>query len=123
MFNISFNGVITVNRGDSFEFPVTLNLGTNLLPRYHTMDTNSVVYLGVMEPNHPFEDALIRKRYTVEDTDEKGRVIVKFKPQDTQCVLPGKYYYQIKLQVCNPNDASDYEVYTVIDKTQFFITE
>ena len=123
MFNIAFNGIITVNRGDSFQFPLVLNMGTNLEPEKYVLDSNAFVYFAVMEPNQPFENALIRKKFDSNDVDENGNVIIKFRPQDTQCVLPGKYYYQVKLQRFNSDDPEDYDVNTVIEKTQFFILE
>lgn len=123
MFNIAFNGIITVNRGDSFTLPMQLNYGTNLEPMTYTVAGKSIVYFAVMEPNQPFECALIRKKYTAEDVDENGNIVIKFRPQDTQCVLPGKYYYQVKLQRFNSDDPEDYEVDTVVDKTLFYILE
>lgn len=123
MFNIAYNGIITVNRGDSFRLPMVLNYGTNLEPMNYQLSQNSIVYFAVMEPNQPFEDALIKKKYTLEDVDADGNIVIKFRPQDTQCVLPGKYYYQVKLQRFNSNDPEDYEVDTVVDKTLFYILE
>lgn len=123
MFNIAFNGIITVNRGDSFTLPLALNYGTNLDPYKYTLSDSCVVYFAVMEPNQPFEEALIKKRYTAKDADADGNIIIKFKPQDTQCVLPGKYYYQVKLQRFNSTTAEDYEVDTIVDKTLFYILE
>ena len=123
MFNIAFNGIITVNRGDSFRLPLMLNYGTNLEPLKYQMSQESVVYFAVMEPNQPFENALIRKKFTLEDVGEDGKIVIKFRPQDTQCVLPGKYYYQVKLQRFNSDDPEDYEVDTVVDKTLFYILE
>ena len=63
MFNIAFNGIITVNRGDSFQFPLVLNMGTNLEPEKYVLGSNAFVYFAVMEPNKPFENALIRKKF------------------------------------------------------------
>lgn len=123
MFNISYNGIITVNRGDSFRLPLMLNYGTNLEPIHYKLCPKSVVYFAVMEPNQPFENALIKKRYTADDVDSDGNVVIRFRPQDTQCVLPGKYYYQVKLQRFNSTDPEDYETDTVVDKTLFFILE
>lgn len=123
MFDVSYNGIITLTRGDSFKMPLVLNIGTKLNPETATLDKNSFVYLAVMEPNQPFESALIRKKYTYEDINDKGELVVSFRPQDTQCVLPGKYYYQLKLQVCDPDNSSKYDVYTLVDKTLFWIIE
>lgn len=123
MFNMAYNGIITVNRGDSFEVPLSLNFGSSLFPDHYIMNNRSVVYVAVMEPNQPFENALIKKKYTYEDMDEYGNILIRFKPQDTQCVLPGKYYYQVKLQRFRSDDPDDYDVDTVIDKTLFYIVE
>ena len=123
MFNIAYNGIITVNRGDSFTFPIFLNKGTNIQPEKYELDDKCYIYFAVMEPNQPFENALIRKKYTINDIDEAGNVIIKFRPQDTQCVLPGKYYYQLKLQKFNSDDLEDYDVDTIVEKTLFFILE
>ncbi len=123
MFNIAFNGIITVNRGDSFSFPLTINFGTSLDPLNYGLGELDKVYFAVMEPNQPFETALIKKVFTRADVNENNEIMIKFKPKDTLCVLPGKYYYQIKLQRFNSNDPEDYDVDTVIDKTQFFILE
>ena len=123
MFNIGSNGIITINRGDSCWFPLQLNIGTNLEPLAYQLSDSTIVYFGVMEPNQPFENALIRKKFTISDCDGDGNIIIKFSPRDTQCVLPGKYYYQVKVQRFNSDDQSDYEVDTVIDKTLFWIME
>ncbi len=123
MFNITYNGIITVTRGDSFELPLMLNAGSNMDPLHYQITENSIIYFAVTEPNQPFEHALIKKRYDSSDVDEDGNVVITFRPQDTECVLPGKYYYQVKLQRFWSDDPEDYTVDTVIEKTQFFILE
>ena len=123
MFNISYNGIITVNRGDSFTAVMSLNAGNELNPIEYEMTPDSFVYFAVMEPNQPFEDAILKKKLDIDDMNDTGDIVIHFKPQDTQCLLPGRYYYQVKLQVCDPDDYSKYEVHTIIDKTQFFILE
>lgn len=123
MFNVSYNGIITVNRGDSFTAVMALNAGNELNPIEYEMTPDSFVYFAVMEPNQPFEDAILKKKLDIDDMNDNGDIVIHFKPQDTQCLLPGRYYYQVKLQVCDPDDYSKYEVHTIIDKTQFFILE
>lgn len=123
MYNITYNGIITVNRGDSFTLPLYLSSenpgdGTSI-----EIDENSFIYFGVMEPNEPFENALIRKKFSKDDLDVNGNLPMHFTPQDTQYLLPGKYYYQIKLQIVSPTDVNKYDVYTIVDKTQFYILE
>ena len=122
MFHISNNGIVTVNRGDSFEFPITLNVGSSIDRTDYVLGQTDVLYLGIMEPNQPFETALIRKKFTHADLDSDNNIIIRFWPEDTVCVLPGKYYYQVKLQTIDDQTGRK-DVETVIDKTLFYIQE
>lgn len=119
MTSISNNGFILLARGDTFRAPLFINWGSKSCPvRYyiknHPKDT---VYLGIMEVHQPFEEAIIKKMYTSDtaEINECGDIIVKLKSTDTECLLPGKYYYEVKL--VSDNDDVD----TIIPKTEFFI--
>ena len=126
MFNIASNGIVTINRGDSFEFPIQLNIGNSLQHEGYKLKETDVLYLGIMEPNQPFETAIIRKKFVYEDLDDEGNITIRFWPEDTQCVLPGKYYYQVKLKtfdIDKKTGKTRADVETVIDKTLFYIQE
>ena len=120
MFNISNNGIITVSRGDNFTVQLFINQGTELNPIRFTIGENCEVYLGIMEPNQKFEDALIKKRYTTKSLNKNGDIVVSIKHQDTACLVPGKYFYEFKLRALNP-DTNEYEVNTIIPKKEFNI--
>ena len=122
MFNISSNGIVTVNRGDSFILPIVLNIGNSMTNDIYTLRPSDELYLGVMEPNQPFEVALIRKKFVYSDLDESGNINVRFWPEDTRLLLPGKYYYQVKVQTVD-EETGRKDVETVIDKTLFYIQE
>lgn len=120
MVNISKNGFITLNRGDTVKTSLFINKGTPCSPfRYLIKDhPGTVAYLGVMEPNQPFELAVIRKKYTSESpVDENGDLVIEIKSTDTQCLFPGKYYYEVKVVF------DDGTVDTIIPKTDFIIYE
>lgn len=126
MIDLSRNGIIEINRGDSFELPLFINQGTDITPiRYNMKNSNSEVYVGVMEPNQPFERAIIRKKYTKDDVNENGDIVIKFSSNDTVCLLPGKYYYQIKIKLYNnyDNNKEDCNINTIVPMTQFIIVE
>ena len=94
--NISNNSFITINRGDSFSAPLFINCGTQLMPiRYSLKDhPRTEVYLGVMEPNQTFENAIIRKKYDINSKiNQYGDLIIDLSSSDTEYLLPGKYYY------------------------------
>lgn len=117
MAYVSSNGRVEMNRGDSLTLCLPLNIGTNIEPNKYKMTEEDAVYFGIMEPNQPFECALIKKKLTVVDQDDSGNILINLCPDDTVCVLPGKYYYQVKL-VIHPD-----RVITIVDKTHFFILE
>ena len=122
MFKISSNGIITVNRGDSFELPISLQTGDAMNPVKYTLQQGDVIYLGIMEPNQPFETAIVRKKFEYTQLDENNNIYIRFWPNDTVCLLPGKYYYQVKIQTYDVEN-NKWDVETVIDKTLFYIQE
>lgn len=136
MYTISNNGFITITRGDSFQAPLFINQGTITVPvRWELkLHPEAKVYFGVTEYNQPFERALIRRYYqykgknqqTGKDNplnefgdiiNEYGDIVVTIRSQDTEYLLPGKYYYEVKV------DFGDGRVDTAIPKTEFFILE
>jgi hypothetical protein len=123
------SNIIVINRGDSFDFDLTITLDSEF--RY-ALTGDDALYFGIMQPHQPFETALIRKKYTVADTDEMGNLSISILPEDTLNLHPGKYYYAVKLHMNHPEvDANTGEetgkiidkVYTIINKTKFIICD
>ena len=121
MFSVSENGIVTVNRGDSFELPITLNIGSSMNYEEYYLQPCDTIYLGIMEPNQPFETAIVRKKFTSSDMTDG---VVKFCccPEDTVCLIPGKYYYQVKIATVDSKTKRT-NVKTLVDKTLFYIQE
>ena len=122
-YTISENNIIRINRGDTFTFDFTIYDENSPDGRY-ILKNDDVLYLGLMLPHQPFENAIVKKRYTKEDCDEIGNVFIRFNPEDTLDLLPGVYYYSIKLHKMTDND-EEYidEVITIINKTKFIICD
>lgn len=116
MFTIDNNDLITVTRGDSFSFPIFINKGTKVCPQRYVLQEGDKVYLGIMEPNQPFEDALIRKVFTIKNLNKFGDVVAEFTPSDTSRIIPGKYYYEIKF-----TNADESVVNTITSRRSFTI--
>ena len=121
MLSVTSVGQIRLSRGDSFQVPFYINQGTGMDPLVYVMIPEVEFYFAVMEPNQPWEQAIIKKRYTVADT-ENDAVILQLEPQDTMCLLPGLYYYQIKLRIYD-HHLQKYVVNTLCPKMQFWIEE
>jgi hypothetical protein len=124
------NNMIVLNRGDTYEFELTIDDDCSIDGQYH-LQGSDIVYFGIMDPHQPFEDALVKKSFTVSDVDEVGRLAIVIEPEDTLDLLPGTYYYAVKLHLqhdaINPETGEilDYidKVHTVINKTKLFLND
>lgn len=116
MVEVNNVNIISVNRGDSFSVSLLINAGTSDEPIIYHLKDEDKLYVGVMAPGSNFENALIKKRFNKENMIGDN-VIITFTPNDTINLLPGKYYYQVKLLT------SDNEVNTIIGKTPFIIID
>ena len=101
MINISNNGFIYMNRGDSFKVPLVINQGTkeDIVRFYISHHPSAEVYFGLMEPNQRFEDALLKKHLDKKDLNFQGDLMLGFRPEDTEYLLPAKYYYALKAEI------------------------
>ena len=99
MMTIGRDGSIQICRGDSFFVPLFINEGTDLQPIRYEMQEGDKVYVGVTEPNQPFENAIIKKVYNYDDEKtEYGDLLLVFDVEDTEHLLQGQYYYSVKIK-------------------------
>lgn len=122
MIQISDNKIISINKGDTLKFGVRINKGTELCPIWYILTEDDNVLFGIMETNQPFERALIRKTYDISDVNKSGGVTVELKHEDTARLLPGTYWYEVKL-VTKTDDEDNPKVDTVIPRKKFFVYE
>jgi hypothetical protein len=124
--------IIKINRGDTYEFKVSIPNKEDLTKNY-ILTGSDVVYFALLYPHQRFEDAILIKGYDhtdciVENGNNTGEILIKLESKDTRCLAPGIYYYTIKLQrggtpgVLGDNDTPD-EVRTIIERTKFIINE
>lgn len=112
--------VIQVVRGDDFSFVLNVE-DQNSENGNYILNENDVLYLGVTLPHQPFENALIKKRYTKRDQDKDGNIIASIDSKDTIDLIPGVYYYSVKLR---QNANTEFEkITTVIYKTKFVLND
>lgn len=112
--------VIQLVRGDDFSFVLNVE-DENTENGNYILNDNDALYLGVTLPHQPFENALIKKKYTKEDQNLDGNIIATIDSKDTIDLIPGVYYYSVKLR---QNIDTEYEkVTTVIYKTKFVLND
>ena len=121
MIDVNQNNRITLTIVDSFSVPLFLNKGTDLKPLRYKLHETDKVYLAIMEANQTFENAIVKKVYTYLDANENGDIEISIEHDDTRCLVPGKYFYQIKMLYTD--DKGKQQVNTVIQKTEFWIEE
>ena len=121
MVNIQ-NGIITMNRGDTFYMPLLINVGSKVDPTYYAITENDSIYFALEEYNQPFEYALVRKKFTLDDVNDDDNVIIKLESQDTEKLLPGDYYYEIKLCHTSLNGREEF-IDTIVPRRKFIILE
>jgi hypothetical protein len=121
MLRLNSNGTVVISRGDSADIPLFINQGTKVCPIRYVLSNNDRLYLGIMEPNQKFEDALIRKVYTRSNLNDFGDVVVKIYPEDTVNLIPGKYFYEAKLSYVD--NSGENIINTIITKTEFYIED
>lgn len=120
MPTIADNQAICMHRGDSLVYPIFVNVGSKALPMRYPMQEGDTLYVGIMEPNAPFECSLIRKALHKEDVNAEGDVVLRLGPKETECLLPGLYYYEAKLE-CERGGRT--EVHTVVPRRRFVLVE
>lgn len=124
------NNMIVMNRGDTKTFDLFI-ANNELSEIQYVLTGDDAVYFGIMDPHQPFERALVRKKYTKNDLDANGNLIIIIQPEDTLDLIPGKYYYAIKLHMCHPELSQDGHetgnfidrVLTLVNKTKFILCD
>ena len=119
MFVQDCNNYYVMNRGDTFILPLVINEGTKLNFKQYQLRQFDRIYIGIMEPNQSFENAIIRKLLTITSPmNEKGFPLFYLKPEDTENLLVGKYFIEIKIvQKIDNQDV----VTTILPLKEFFI--
>lgn len=123
MINISNNGIISLNRGDWFEFPLFMNQGNKLYPiRYSLLEDDAAsVYFSIMLPGQEFQNGLIRKVYSsISPHTSQGDIILNLTSDETMSLCPGKYFFSVKL-VYNKNNQQ--KVATIIPKRMLLVQD
>lgn len=119
MFRVSPTHIVTMNRGDSGVIKIFLNRCNILTDVPLELSPTDCIYVGVMENNSTFETAIVRKKYLGSDVID-GVLSVIFRPEDTLNLLPGLYYYEVKLVTTVDNIE---HVQTIIPRRIFNIIE
>ena len=123
---ITSNDIIFIHRGDDMQFDFIINRGTTTCPKYYSLTAGDYLLFSVCEPNQPFEYGIIRKIYTSADNvgEDDGETIlpvaIKISGSDTINLVPGTYYYSIKLCQGRLGDST---TETVLSRKKFVILD
>lgn len=116
------NRVITMTRGDYYSFDVIIRSEDPWSDFVYVLSPGDILFFGLMEPNQPFEKAILKKQFGYDDYDvEGGTLKVVLSPEDTIELVPGTYYYQIK--VLYEDEIGNTHIDTIVQKTKFIIVD
>lgn len=121
MLTIDRSGNVTVNRGDTFNVPLFIDVEKDIFKctRFPLHDEDVVIF-HLVEPNQPFERYLVEQKYTKEDINNFNDIELKFVHDDTSWIAPGTYYYEIKLYRPYEEKNEDALV-TIVPRRKFII--
>ena len=122
--------IIKINRGDSFEFVISIPDKTDVSKNY-MLEATDALYFAVLYPHQNFEDAIILKGYSGSDPEvnnHTGEITIKLTHSDTKYLTPGVYYYTTKLHIGGSLEdlgvsKEPDEVRTIIERTKFIVNE
>ena len=124
----TLNNIIIMTRGDSLTYKPNPDTLQEFLS--YKLSGDDAIYFGLMDPRQPFEEALVRKVYTVDDYESIEDFRIELNPEDTLDLIPGKYYYAIKLHIDHiefdevTHIATELDqVITLINKTKFILND
>ena len=119
MLEIDKNGNIKINKGDTFEVPLFIDIGESIFrsTRFPLRD-GDIITFRLFESNAPKCCSLIEKELTVENINENGDIILKFNHDDTD-LFPAIYYYEIQLERPVENEESAFV--TIVPRRKFVI--
>lgn len=135
MFYIDeLTGTVMLNRGDDASFTLHINEGSNIAPIQYPLKKEDCIYFAIEEPNQPFENAIVKKVINLRNNllDKNGNITFDIQSKDTYCLMPGKYFYEIKMKLYKSNQfrngymliSLDYDTnqYSIIDQNKTIST-
>ena len=117
MYTIDRERIMALNRGDTMRIPMFINAGNKLKMVRYILSYDDKVCLSICEPDQPFERGILRKVFTKDDLNSNGDVMVNISSRETEDLVPGLYYMEIKILLTNGNTA------TILPRRKFYINE
>lgn len=120
--------IFKINKGDSFEFLANIPEKADPTKNY-ILTANDALYFALMYPHQDFKDAILIKGYTYNDHEvdlSTGTVNIQLSHRETEQLVPGVYYYTVKLyrggsfKDLGASIEPD-EVRTIIERTKFIV--
>ena len=117
--HVGKNQIIKLIVGDTLNLYLFINQNTQVEPIRYVLEQDDVVYFRIMRYWHDFEHPVVEKTYTSSSTtDDDGNLLIHLDSEDTEDLVPGTYFYCIKL-VHAENDED--VVYTIMPSTLFYL--
>lgn len=120
MFDITRENNIQLVRGDSVDFVLFINGGTELIPCRYELQEGDEVFFALMEVHQLFENAILKKVFTKNSNfSDDGDLIISLTSEDTENLHEGLYKYTIKLKMMQGNGS--FLIKTLVPEHDFYI--
>lgn len=121
MLEISLSGNIKINKGDVFKVPLFIDCSDDIFTSIRLpFKEGDEIYFYIIEPNTSLRLPLLKQTYTKDDINENGDIVLNFTEKDTDWIIPGVYYYEIKLKKAS-NEYFDSELITIVKRRKFIV--
>ncbi len=125
------NNIIKLNRGDSYEFPTISIPEEYYASEDYVLTGSDLVCFAILYPHQRFEDAsIVFNGSGADELIDIDKIQIKLKPKDTADLVPGVYYYTVKLfsgitfeEDGTPRLESAKKVRTLIERTKLIVNE
>lgn len=123
MVDVSKDKIITMTKGDTLRLPISIMIKSydSLTTDEYFLGDSDTLHFRIMNCSDDWEDAIIKKAYRIEDTDQHGRVVIKLSSSETSNLKSGKYFYEVKF-LHEKLDGSEV-VDTIISRREFVLLD
>ena len=120
MFRIEINGNICVNRGDTFEVPLTFGAAKlDSETKKPALKAGDVLTFKLVYPNSCGCRLILEKTYVIESDEEEASFA--FGHSDTADLAPQSYYYEVKLRRPSAEEGKEDYYETLTSRRKFII--
>lgn len=134
MFTISNDGIIVINRGDTFSCPLVINSLVQDVTSRYVLTKNDILTFSIYYPEtHYYSNGVntVALRHIYSNDGGEGHISytlneyndlpILFTKEEMSTLVAGNYYYEVKLQYTDADKLNRLD--TIIEKKKMLVLE